>query len=224
MGDELSLARQKEEGYAKLLARISGRVPRPKSSNRDKREKAATTSRRDEAGAVKDTTPESEDSSKIKGTDARRANKPKGYRRNNKDRKQNRIYEGEDTIPRRSAQELGVIFPGSYCDDTSTKLSPHYWVKTDTINSGGIFQCKKCNNHLWLPIEVEGATALGYLMDRFGRYEGYYRYLNHASRRPAKIMVAKLQEIYRLSKNITNIIEFAKMVDKILNEKDYDRR
>jgi len=223
MGNELPLARQASEGYAELLVRISSGVSRAKPSSRDKREKVTTTSRGHKVEAATNTTPKSKGSIEAKGADVRRPGRPKGHRRDNKDRKQDRGDEGEDTSTRWSAQLLGITFPGSYCDDTSTRLSPHYWIEVDKISVGSMFQCARCYNYLWLPGISSDAEKLGNLMRQFGSNEGYCRFLNHASRRPAKIMLAKLQRLYKLSSDVVDSLQFGKEVDKILSDRRYDK-
>ena len=86
-----------------------------------------------------------------------------------------------------------------------------------------MFRCRKGSNYLWLPLSIDGAIALGELMRHGKSNEGYCIYLNHASRRPAKIMLAKMQRLQRLSTDIVDNLQFAKLTDKILSEKEYDR-
>ena len=159
-------------------------------------------------------------SRKVKGTNGV-PTKSKRRRRSNKNRKQDRRNEGEDNTTRRNAQELGVTFPTPYCDKNST--IPHYWIKIENSYDGVLFQCKKCYNYLWLPVHQSDTIQLDHLMHQHGRDEGYCIYLNHASRRATKIHIAKLQRLYKLSSNITNSLQFAKEVDKVLSDKEYDK-
>ena len=224
MGNKLPLARQASEGYAELLAGVSYRVSTAQSDSRDKRKEATSTSRRHQAAAAPATTTAGKSSSKAKGTNGVPArqqrcgqdDKKQRHKRNNKDRKQNRGNEGKDTVVRRTAQELGVAFPAK-----CTSIA-HYWKAKGYVHKGVLFQCIYCLSYIWLPADIDSAVRLGRLISKFGDDEGYCMYLNHASRRPAKIMMAKLQELQRLSNSITNSIEFAKLVSKILNDKEYD--
>jgi len=59
-------------------------------------------------------------------------------------------------------------------------------------------------------------------MQRLGKNEGYCHYLNR--NRPAKLLMAKLQDLRRLEGEIDDKIEFAKMTDKILSDMEYDRK
>ena len=59
-------------------------------------------------------------------------------------------------------------------------------------------------------------------MKQFGGGEGYCRYLNR--HRAAKVLIAKLQDLRRLEMEITGKREFARLADKILSDKEYDRK
>lgn len=215
MGIELPMAREEEERWAELLASVSNRVFRPKSNSRDKRPQEPATPRGYEAATTKDITPKSKSSRKAKGTDGV-SSKPKRRGRDNKNREQDRGYEGENTTLRRSAQQLGITFPVS-CNSTA-----HYWIGQEIVYSGVLFQCRSCRNYLWLPTYTQEAVELGKLIEHYGTDGGYCRYLDRSSHRPAKIMVAKLQELYRLSGSVTDKVQFARLTDKILSNKDYD--
>ena len=220
MDDELQVARKKTEGWAKLLDRVGYRVSTAKSDSGDKRKEVPTTSRGNEVGAIPNTPAKSKVSGKAKGANGVPA-KHQGRRRNSSDRKQNRRNEGKDAVVRRNPKELGVVFPGHFCDDAS--LYPHHWIDVDMVASGVMFQCMKCRNYLWLPMHDNGAKELGILMRKYGSDDGYYEYLNNISRRPAKIMLAKLQRLYKLSSTVIDSLQFGKEVDKILSVKEYDK-
>lgn len=126
---------------------------------------------------------------------------------------------GEQGLPiRRSAQELGVKHPGSYCDEA--EITPHYWVEIEKIDSGSLFHCILCHSYLWLPLHLPGAEQLGGLISYYGKNEGYCRFLNRY--RAAKVLVAKLQELSRLQTEITDKREFVRLADKILSDRRYD--
>ena len=217
MGKELPLARKEEEGQPVLLASTSSGKPITTSSHRDKRTQEPAPSKSNKRRKVKDTKTKGKSSRKAERADARPRRQRRG--RDNKDREQDRGDEGEDKSTRRSAQELGVTFAGSYCDELETV--PHYWLEVDTVDGGSLFQCKFCHRHLWLPMFHLDADRLGKLMRRYGDSEGYCRYLNR--HRPAKLLMAKLQDLRRLEMEVADKREFARLADKILSEKEYDK-
>ncbi len=219
MGKELPLAREEEEGQSVLLASTSTRELITTSSRGDERTQEPDATEGGKGGKAKDTKTKGKSSSKAKGADA-------GYsghqrrRRSNKDRKQDRGDEGENSRPRRTAQELGITFPGSHCDDA--QITPHYWLEVGKVDIGSLFQCKFCRRYLWLPLYHLDAGKLSSLIRRYGKNEGYCRYLNR--HRPAKLLMAKLQDLRRLELEITDKREFARLTDKILSDKEYDRK
>ena len=170
MGKELQMAREEEERQSMLLARTGDGEAITTSYRGNKRKKKAPPSRRGYERKVEAAKAKSKDSGKVEGADAS-PSRPARRRRSNKDREQGRGDEGEDGRFRRSAQELGVTFPDSYCDDA--ELIPHYWKEVDRLHGGSLLQCKLCHRHLWLPVVVSDAVRLRYYIDKFGRTEGY---------------------------------------------------
>jgi len=115
---------------------------------------------------------------------------------------------------------LGIVHPSSYCDELET--TPHYWVEVGKADKGVLFQCKLCYNYIWLPSHWTGVDRLAALIKQYGKDEGYCRYLNR--HRAAKMLMAKLQDLRRLENEMIDKREFAKLVDKILSDKEYDRK
>ena len=222
MDNKLPVAREEKEGWAKLLARISNNVSTAESSIRNKGKKVNTTARGKEVTAVKTPTAASKGSVKTKRTDGV-PTRPTGRKRDYKNRQQNRNHEGEDTTTRRTAQQLGIIHPGSYCDEVSTRQNPHYWLTIDRIGIGHLYHCIKCGDCLWLPCTFLESSRLGINMRKMGKTEGYCKVLDYPSNRAAKTMIAKLQDLHRLSGNIGDEVEFAKMTNRIIGDKEYDR-
>jgi len=218
MGKELPMAREEEEGRSVLLASTSSGESITTSSSGDQRTQESDSAEVSKRGKVKDTKTESKVSRKAKRTNARP--RRQRHRRDNKDREQDRGDEGKDSKPRRCASELGITYPGSYCDDA--KITPHYWVEIEKVSKGSLYQCILCHRHLWLPLLHTDSNRLGSSMQRLGKNEGYCHYLNR--NRPAKLLMAKLQDLRRLEGEIDDKIEFAKMTDKILSDMEYDRK
>ncbi len=219
MGKELSLARKEEERLPVLLASTgSGELIKVPSS-RDERKKEATSTKGNYGEEVKDTKTKSKGCSKTKRAYGSTAKKSRRGR-DNKDRKQDRGDEGEDNPTRRSAQELGITFPGSYCDELETTI--HYWSEAEKIHNGSLYQCKFCHKHLWLPLFHMDAMKLDKYIKQYGSDEGYCRFLNH--HRPAKILIAKMIHLRKLEAEMPDKREFAKMADEILSDREYDRK
>ena len=170
MGEELSLARKEEEGQSMLLAITSDGESITTSSVRNKRAKKTNPSKRSKRGEVKDTKTKGKGSVKTKRTHAR-SPKPARRRRDNQDWEQDRGDEGEYLPTGRSAQQLGIVHPGSYCDDA--EIAPHYWTIIEIIDNGAICQCKFCRRHLWLPLFHIEAERLTRIIQYYGRDEGY---------------------------------------------------
>ena len=219
MGEELQMAREEEEGQPMLLVRTSNGEAITTASNGNKRPKTPRTYRSRKSRKVKDTETESEDSSEVEGTDVSSIRAAR-RRRSDKDREQGRADEGEDDTSRRSAQELGIVFPSSYCDDAD--IVPHFWKEVDKPHGGSLYQCKLCRRHLWLPSGFTDAMMLKKCIDKFGLQEGYCRYLNR--HRQAKMLVAKMQDLRKLEVEVSDKRKFARLADKILSDMEYDRR
>ncbi len=219
MGEELPLAREEEEGQSMLLAIAGNGELITASCLRNERTQESNVAEDCYGGEIEDTETESKVSRKVKRANAS-SSKPARRRRDNKDRESNRGDEGEHKPTRRSAQELGITFPGAHCDELETV--PHHWVEVGTVSGNSLYQCKFCHKYLCLPMSSTDATRLGNLMKYRGSTEGYCRYLN--TRRAAKLLIAKLQDLRRLDMEITDKREFARMVDKIMSDREYDRK
>jgi len=219
MGKELSLARIKEAGRSVLLAIPSSGELITTSSSRNQRTQESSSSKVSKGGTTEDIETESQSSSEVERANAS-SSKQARRRRSNKDRKQGRGDERAHRRVRRSAQELGIVHPGHFCNEAET--IGHYWTEVDRISGGSLFQCKLCLDYIWLPLFYNDTIYLGKMMEHFGRTEGYCRYLNR--HRPAKLLIAKLQDLRRLEAEITDKREFAKLVDKILSDMEYDRK
>ena len=219
MGKELSLARAEEEGRTMLLAITGSGEPITAPSIRNKRTQETTPSQESNEGPLTYTKTKGKSGRKTKRVDAS-STEPKGRGRDNQDRESDRGDEGEDRKARRSAQELGITFPSSYCNETETV--PHHWIRTDKVDVGSLYQCKKCYIYLWLPGFYNDAERLSKLIREYGKDEGYCRFLN--KHRAGKLLMAKMQDLRRLATEITDKREFAKLTDKILSDKEYDRK
>ncbi len=219
MGKELQMAREESSGQSVLLAISGTGKPITTSYRRNPRQKASGPFGRPARRKAKGIKAKGKDSSPVKGTDAS-STRPKGHRPSDKDREQGGGNEGENGIARRCAQELGVTFPGAYCDEAG--LTPHYWIEVDKPYGGSLMQCKLCQRHLWLPLSFMDAEIMNLCVRKYGNTEGYCRFLNR--RRPAKMLMAKLQELRILETEVSDKREFARLADKILSDKEYDRR
>jgi len=218
MGKELQMAREENEGRPMLLAISSTGKPLTTSYRRNPRQKATGPFPRPARRKAKGTQTKSKDSSNLKGADAS-PTRPARRGRGDKDREQGGSHEGENGIVRRSAQDLGIVFPGSYCDEA--ELTPHYWSEADRPYGGSLLQCKLCRRHLWLPLSFMDAYTMQKLIEKHGGTDGYCRYLNR--HRPAKMLMAKMLDLRRLETEVSDKREFARLTDKILSDKEYDK-
>lgn len=218
MGKEFPLARQEEEGRSVLLASTSSGESLTAASYRNERAEKTTPSEVSNGGTVEDTKAKSQDSSKAERTHAS-SSKHQRRRQHHKNRKSGSRDEGTHKPARRSAKDLGIVYPGSYCN--SDKATPHYWTDTDTVDGGVLFQCKFCRIYLWLPLCYEDFVRLCNLIVTQGKDEGYCEYLD--KHRTAKVLIAKLQDLGKLSTGEVNSREFARLADNILGDREYDR-
>ena len=113
---------------------------------------------------------------------------------------------------------MGIVWLDSKCRANGS----HYLIEYEKVDKGSIFKCIYCHKIRWLPTNIYDAYKLSRLIERFGCQEGYCHFLN--LHRSAKIMVAKLQELERLSGIVKDKLEFARIADRILSEKDYDKK
>lgn len=215
MDKESKMARKEKKRQSMLLDSSSNGEYNTASSRGDSWEKEASASRGCYGGEIKDTKAKSKSCGKAKRANAC-TSKSAGHKRDNKDRKQNRGNEREDKHPRRSASDLGITFPGSYCSGST----PHYWVEMDNLDRGSLFQCNLCYRYLWLPNVFYLSTILGNLMKKKGADDGYCTFLN--SHVKAKVLMAKMQDLRRLEEETEDKVEFARLAAKILGDKEYD--
>ncbi|KKN72630.1 hypothetical protein LCGC14_0408720 [marine sediment metagenome] len=224
MDEQLSMAREEEERLPVLLVGKSGRENKAGASSRDKGKESHAPIGVRQRGKVEDIKSKGKGSSKAEG-DNGGPSRPRKHKRDDKGRKSDRILKGEDSQGRRSASELAIVHPGSFCiDDVITGNNPHYWEGVETIHGGTLFRCGRCHKHLWLPNGEEEIYQLGSLVNKVGITNGYCQYLDLTKRRPAKIMMAKLQLIERESVEVEDRMEFARKIDRILYKKDYDKK
>ena len=215
MGNTLSMARSERRRKDMLLASGKSRVSALPPSGRNKRKKAVTSHKSTKGRTSEDFEKEGKISTTAKNSDGG-STKSKGHRRHDKDRQQDRRTEGADSTPRRSASELGVKWIGSRCPDGQ----PHYLIDKHTFAGGSLFKCTNCLKHVWLPTYLKDATEMEMLFKRFGAQAGYCKYLD--KNRDAKVVVAKMQDLWNVRQTMTNKEEFKQLVITVMKEKDYD--
>lgn len=225
MGNSLPMARSKGTKQSRrtkdmLLASGRTRVSSRTSSSRNKRKKTARPDKDPEVRAAEDTTTESQvrAEAEIPDGDTTRRPKSKGHRRYDKSGKPNRGVEGKDTTPRRSANELGIEWITAFCPDGQ----PHYLIANHTFDGGSLFKCYNCHKHIWLPTLIRDATELEALIKYIGTQRGYCKFLD--KHQAAKVMVAKLQDLWYARRQMTNKDEFRELVISVMNEKEYDKK
>jgi len=205
---------------AQLLGEGGSSLPIITSSSRNKRKETTKPNKGRKSGAAEDIEAESQISTKAKishGNTSKRA-KSKRHKRNDKDRKSNRRLKRKNSAARRSAKELGIVWIGSFCPDGH----PHYLVGKHNLDGGSLFKCKYCHKYVWLPSLINEAAKLGEAVTRYGAQAGYCVYLDE--HQAAKVMIAKLQEIWHARQEVTDDGEMLELVTKIMEDKEYDRK
>ncbi|GAH16876.1 unnamed protein product [marine sediment metagenome] len=112
---------------------------------------------------------------------------------------------------------MGIEWIGSYCPDGQ----PHFFVGRNNFGGGAILICTKCKKSIWLPIVINEAARLDSMIDRSGTTQGYCKYLD--MNRDAKMLVAKLQDLWRAKQRMGNNEDFVKLVITVMEDKEYDR-
>lgn len=203
-----------------LLARSRSRVSTNSPKRRDKRKKAASANKSTKNRKVKDIKTKGKVSPKTKDTNGSSPSKSgaKGYKRYNKDRKPDRTVEREDNTTRRTASELGIEWIGDYCPDNK----PHNLICIYELHGGSLFRCSNCRKYIWLPTFIKDAAKLDSLIDSYGTTTGYCKYLD--TNRSAKMLVAKLQDLWYARAKIKDDRKFTKLVVRTMEDSEYDRR
>lgn len=224
MGNSVPLARSKGSRPTRrikdmLLASGRDSISICTSSRRNKRKASAKANRKTKDRAAEDITTTCSVSAEAQRADGDTARKSKSrrYRKNDKNRQPDTRAKGKDRTPRRSASELGIEWIGSLCPDGQ----PHFLVSKHTFDGGSLFKCNNCHKSIWLPTYIKDATELEFLIKYQGTQDGYCKFLD--KNRSAKVVVAKLQELWYARQKITDNDEFMNLVIKVMEEKDYDR-
>lgn len=221
MDNTLPMARSKRKRGrpSVLLVGSRPRLSQGPPSSRNKRKKTASTNKKAKGRAVEDITTESSPGAEVEAPHADAAGRPKSkrHRRHDKGRKPDRGVEGNDRTPRRSASELGIEWITALCPDGQ----PHYLIANHTFDGGSLFKCSRCLKHIWLPTMLGGATELEQLIKHLGTQRAYCKFLD--KHREAKVMVAKLQDLWYARQEIGDDGKFADLVIKIMEDKEYDR-
>ena len=118
----------------------------------------------------------------------------------------------------RSATELGIEWITAFCPNGQ----PHYLIANHTFDGGSLFKCYNCHKHIWLPTLIRDATELEALIKYIGTQRGYCKFLD--KHQAAKVMVAKLQDLWYARRQMTNKDEFRELVISVMNEKEYDKK
>ena len=76
--------------------------------------------------------------------------------------------------------------------------------------------------HIWLPTVITDATILDGMIDYLGPQAGYCKFLD--KHQEAKVMVAKLQDLWYAKQRITDNDKFMSLVITVMENKEYDRK
>jgi len=216
MDKTLPMARS-EEHRPVLLDAGGTSISSLTSSTRDKRKKMSTAKQKEKGRKAKAPTPKGKARAKAKDIDGS-TTKRRRPSLHDKDRKPDRRVEGADKAPRRCASELGIEWIGSYCPDGQ----PHYLIGRNNFNGGAILICARCKKSIWLPILINEAAILDSMIDRLGASQGYCKYLD--KNREAKMLVAKLQDLWRAKQRMEDNKDFVKLIISVMEDKEYDKK
>jgi len=217
MGKEFQMACSEAFGQRMLLATGRDRISRHTPCSGDEREEAAASLQGAKGSKIKDPKAAGKAGAKAKDSNGGSARRQRP-RCNDKDRKSDRRPKGKDKALGRSASELGIEWNGSYCPDGH----PHFFVDVSKVYEGALFKCGQCQQHKWLPVTTDGARALSLLMGKYGTAGGYRVYLD--SNRPAKVLMAKLQDLWYARQRITDDGQFTALVIAVMADKEYDKK
>lgn len=217
MGEAIQMACSKILGRRMLLATGREGIPNLTPTDRDQREEKIRTNKRTKGSKTQNPTAASKVGAKAKDTNG---STPKHLRsgRGDKDRRKDRRAEGTDPSSRRSAKELGVEWIGGLCPNGE----PHYLIASFRLDGGSIFRCKRCSKHTWLPSDLENARKFSLLIGRYGVRKGYCEMLDE--HRPAKVMVAKLQDLWKAKRYMVDKKQFLDLVVAIMSDREYDKK
>ena len=141
-----------------LLAGSRARLPVYSPTGRNKRKKAAPVAKETKGREIEDSPSASKIGAEVKGTygDSTSRTKRGRYSQDDKDRQPDRRVEGADKPARRSSEQLGIQWIGSYCPDKQ----PHFLISRHVYNIGNIFICRNCKKSIWLPFIIGEAAKL----------------------------------------------------------------
>lgn len=217
MGKELPLARPEGRGAGLLLAESRIGVSSSSPSGRDERKEAATATRKAKSSKTKNPSAKSKASPKAKNSYGG-TTKRGGPRQSDSNRESDRRLEGRDRRPRRSASELGIEWIGSYCPDGQ----PHFLIGSQPQDGWSTLKCKYCSQYKLLPVYMNEVTDLTRLLHKHGGTNGYQKFLdNH---KEARMLIAKLQYLWRVNQHTTDKVKFISMVVKVMEDKEFDRK
>ena len=217
MGEAIQMACSEILGRRMLLATGREGIRNLTPTNRDQREEKIRTNKRTKGSKAQNPTTAGEVGAEAKDTNGGAANRIRPGR-GNKDRGKDRRAEGTDKSARRSARELGIEWIGGLCPNGE----PHYLIDSFRLDGGSIFRCKRCSKHTWLPAGTEDARKFSLLISKYGVRKGYCEMLDE--HRPAKVMVAKLQELWKAKRYMVDKEQFLNLVLAVMSDKEYDKK
>ena len=219
MGKQLSMARSEATRQTVLLASSRFGILSKESSCRDERKEEDSHVQDQEGQEISYI---EEESKSKKRTAAANTSRPRAKRRRQSNSVRRAVGgdEGGDINPRRSAKEMDIRWPGSYCN--GVMLNPHYLVaQAGMVGGGYVFRCIKCHAHKWLPVLTNDCYILGRLMSKYGDTPGYQRMLDEHPK--AKVLMAKLQDLEYIRKVVEDDRTFAQVVGVVMSSQEYDK-
>lgn len=169
-----------------LLDRPGSDRVREEACGRDKGQTQTSTVRRPKETKTMCTEKKSISSAKAKKR-GRKASRRDEHRQSYTSWRNAKLAEGRSGTGRRSAEELGIVFPAVQCNSSSDHA--HYYIEV----SPEIFRCEHCQEAIWQPRGFETALAFGKEIHHYGLQRAYQRRVN---RMPEVLdMLCELQKV-----------------------------
>lgn len=154
-----------------LLDRTGSDRVREEACDRDKRQTQTSIVRRPEETETVCIEEKSISSAKVKKRGRKASRRDEHWQGYTPGRNAERA-EGRSSTGRRSATELGVVFPAVECN--SSHDHAHYYVEVFPE----VFRCKHCQEAIWQTMHFETAIAFAKEIRRIGLQNAYQRRLN----------------------------------------------
>lgn len=213
MDTKIPLARKETERRTVLLARSRIREVAQRASRRDQGQTQGSHAKENEGGKIIGTKKKSQGNAENQGRNRRGRKRGRAYSL----RESIREAKGRNPAPGRTAQELGITWLDTRCEDSPVSKAHHLVART-AVDEGYVFECRYCHRVEWLPDSVSGGQRLNELMKIYGLDRGYQKMLDEHP--AARRLISKIQDIYYLKKVIPEE-QFPIAVAAVMLDREY---